>query len=117
MAYSDWNYSSSWRMKRFSHSSRLECSLAMLELRRNDVLLDYGGGDGHLIKLASESTQCLTYILFEPSEYIKEAQTSLASIPNITFCSNPIQLPDGMCSKMSCLEVFETSNRHPCCLP
>ena len=79
----------------------------MLELNCNDVLLDYGGGDGHLIRLASEAKPCSNYFLLEPSDNMREARATLAGIQNVTFCSNSADLADSMFSKISCLEVFE----------
>jgi SAM-dependent methyltransferase len=70
-------------------------------------ILDYGGGNGELVKhlLRNISAQAC---VFEPTpDLMAEAQSNLAGIGSITFCSTSQKLSSGSFDLVFCLEVLE----------
>ena len=92
MAYGECNYSSRWLIKRLSHASRFDSAVKLLDLKRDDVFLDYGGGDGHLITLASESQPAASYSLFEPSANLDEARVNLGNVRGVVLYSSTSEI-------------------------
>lgn len=106
MSYAFGMYDSPSRLTRFSHNSRYKGALQLLELSPNDVLLDYGGGDGQLIALAMERNRGGRYIVFDPSN-LAEAERKLGSFDNVTLVNGTSNLPDASFTGIACLEVLE----------
>ena len=94
------------RLRRFSHNSRYNASLQLLEIRPNDTVLDYGGGDGQLIALAIKRNLGCRYICFEPGD-LSEAERKLGSFGNVTLVNSTTQLLDASFTRIACLEVLE----------
>ena len=107
MAYGECNYSSRWRIKRLSHASRFVAAIKLLDMKQEDVFLDYGGGDGHLITLAAESQPDASYSLFEPSANLDEARVNLGHVRGVVLYSSTTEIAPATFSKISCLEVLE----------
>ena len=106
MGHREANYASRSRLKRFSHGARFLGALRLLDLDETDVVLDYGGGDGHLISLAFEVQPKASYSVFEPAT-LEEARNNLESLPGVGLYSATAAMAPAMFSKICCLEVLE----------
>ena len=107
MGYDNATYSSRWFVKRLSHQSRFTCALELLDLRREDIFLDFGAGDGHLVGMAYERQPQANYSLLEIDFNIDVIRKNLAHLPVLRIYKKAADIPLSTFSKISCLEVLE----------
>ena len=102
-------------IKRFSHSKRFEFAIDLLSFSVNDNYLDYGTGDGYMLKMVERSKTAPSLIVgYEPTEtqYVQASFIFEGSMrPKIYNSTN--ELCDEGYNKISCLEVLEhLSDKH-----
>ncbi len=75
-------------------------------MKASDVFLDYGGGDGHLIRTAISQGLGGKFAIYDP-HLLRDARETLAGFSEVAFCEQASALPDRSFSKIACLEVLE----------
>jgi len=107
MAYSQWTTGSRSAIKRFSHNARIDRAIGLLDPQAEDRILDYGSGDGMLLRRIHERQPGARLAGFEP-RISEEARQRTAGIPNLVGIFDSIeQLADFLPTKIACLEVLE----------
>jgi SAM-dependent methyltransferase len=99
------------RFKRFSHGARIELALRLLDPRSGDRILDYGAGDGGLLRrlhaLQPEARLCG----FEPRCGPGTARL-VEQIPSLVGMVDSMEPVEGFRpNKIACLEVLEHLRR------
>jgi SAM-dependent methyltransferase len=100
--YSKATYNSPNPLRRFSHRTRFKKSYSLIDLKKDELLLDYGCGDGHFLEQLQQN--------FSPQNLIGYEPDSSAYIYNNTKVTNKIaELFDKNMKfdKISCFEVLE----------
>jgi len=95
--------------KRLLQRRRLCDALRLLEgLQKPRYIVDLGAGDGELCKQLAECYPEAGIVCYEPHpEIMGQARENLSASANVTFCTDPAQLPQGPVDMVFCLEVFE----------
>ncbi len=70
--YKEITYNSKSLIKRWLHRRRFNEVVKILNLKTSDLLLDYGCGDGYLLKLCSKSISSQNLYGFEPANNMYE---------------------------------------------
>ncbi len=97
-------------IKRFSHTSRFNIAIELLKPSTNDTILDYGTGDGHMVKRVRDANQQCRIVGYEPvAEMYDELQKTLSgSIENEEVeIFNDLSGESDEFNKICCLEVLE----------
>lgn len=97
-------------IKRFSHSKRFEFAIDLLAFCADDKYLDYGTGDGYMLKLAERSRTPPSLIVgYEPIEtqYVQASSFISEGITSSKIYISASELCDEGYNKISCLEVLE----------
>lgn len=114
MSYSELTVESPSLLKRFSHSKRFEVALELLALECNDEILDYGTGDGFMLKkLLTGNPQ--TIVGYEPleSQYQQLKQfVDRHQLGNVTIIDDLNRIETHRFDKICCLEVLEHLTEH-----
>lgn len=72
------------------------------------TILDFGAGNGELIKLASDRYSNAQFFCYEPNPSLaEEAKSNLVSIQNVSFCGSLNDINNCRFDLIFCLEVFE----------
>lgn len=96
-------------LKRFAHRRRLRDALGLIttshEPRR---VLDFGAGNGELLKRAVEIWPGAELMCYEPDAgRMNQAREHLAGVPGVSFLDSTDQLSGIRADTIFCLEVFE----------
>ena len=109
MSYSELTIENPSLLKRFSHTKRFDIALELLAVERNDEILDYGTGDGFMLKkLLSANPQSV--VGYEPmeSQYKQlEEFISKQGIDNVAIIGDLSCIETSRFDKICCLEVLE----------
>ena len=105
--YQDFTYSSPSLIKRFLHQKRFADALMVLDLQQRDIFLDYGCGDGYLLKLATKEIPSKSLFGYEPADEIFLQAKKIHENTGVTIVNNLGELPAMKFSKISCLETCE----------
>lgn len=112
MSYRELTVCSRSRLKRYSHGKRFILALELLDLRENDSVLDYGAGDGYLVRSIRGTGIPLTVTGYEPDTRIfREMQEGLNSLDKIYLVNDLQALGQAGFDKIACLEVLEHLDR------
>ncbi|MFB2922045.1 class I SAM-dependent methyltransferase [Aerosakkonema funiforme] len=111
MSYSQRLLQKGNRLTRFAHQSRFSAVLNVLGNTRYDRALDYGCGDGWLLRTAYEQNTVKSGIGVDVDPYMLSAcQEIFADIPGFQFCK-PEELsqkiPPQSCDIIFCTETLE----------
>lgn len=103
--YKEGTYRSGSFIKRWLHQRRFKEASKILNLKKSDLLLDYGCGDGYLLTLCSKSIPSQNLYGFEPvNEMYKEAIQNVGKKIKIV---QDLKELNNKFTKISCLEVCE----------
>lgn len=100
-------YESPFRIKRYLHQKRFIDALRVLNLKKHDLFLDYGCGDGYLLLMASKFIPPERLFGFEPAENMFQQAIERLTGTGITVVSNLDDLTYKTFTKISCLETCE----------
>lgn len=109
MSYAELTIENPSFLKRFSHAKRFDIALELLEVGCNDEILDYGTGNGFMLKkLLSANPQSI--VGYEPMEsqykqlekFVAAQGTNKVKIINDLSCIETCRF-----DKVCCLEVLE----------
>lgn len=106
MKYSQWTTASPSRIKRFSHRKRLQIAERFAS---NGRILDYGAGDGELLRLLASLQGCTAELWgFEPY-LLQAARDNLARLvgERVRLVESLDGLPMQYFDRVYCLEVLE----------
>lgn len=97
------------RLKRFSHRARFDLALRLLQPRGGERILDYGGGDGHLVALLQAVEPAATYRLYEPQASMADQAEQRLRASQLEACllREHAQLQGQQFDKLACCEVLE----------
>ncbi len=84
MAYSQWTTGSRSAIKRFAHNARIDRAIDLLALEPGDRILDYGMGDGMLLRRIHQRQPGARLCGFEP-RISQEAEAGTADIALLTL--------------------------------
>ena len=94
--------------KRWLQRRRLTDALGVIRGPAPATVVDYGGGDGELLRLAADLWPGARLICFEPVPALAdEARTNLAVVAAAEVVEAEAALPDGVADVVFCTEVFE----------
>lgn len=104
-AYQEYTYRSQSPIKRWLHQKRFDQALKILDLKKTDLLLDYGCGDGYLLKLCSKIIPSQNLFGFDPAdimhkEAVKNVGKKIKVVKNINELNKKF-------TKIACLETCE----------
>ena len=109
MSYAELTIENPSLLKRFSHAKRFDVALELLDVGCNDEILDYGTGDGFMLKkLLSANPQSI--VGYEPmeSQYKQlEEFVGMHGINKVTIISDLSCIETRRFDKVCCLEVLE----------
>src|SRR5262245_25703574 len=98
-------------IKRWIHRRRFRDALAVLDSRSSNravEILDFGGGDGELLRQCLQSRPEVSVTLYEPTSSLrKEAEEKLARWPRAKITGDSRTLPIAAFDFVYCLEVLE----------
>ena len=98
-------------MKRWLQYRRLTTAVNLAlstQAQGVESVLDFGAGNGELIKVASAMYLNTQFYCYEPTpSLVKEAESNLFSIKNVRFCDSLNEVNDRLFNLIFCLEVFE----------
>lgn len=98
---------SRWRIQRFSHSRRYGYALKFLALKPGHKVLDYGSGDGHLLRLAYRCQLRADYWAYEPvDEQFRQLRESTRQT-DIRLTRSTRDFEDAAFDRIACCEVLE----------
>ena len=105
LTYQEITYNSKLPIKRWLHQRRFNEAVKLLNLKTSDLLLDYGCGDGHLLKLCLKSIPSQNLYGFEPANnmYEEAVQNVGKRIKIVQDCKEL----NKKFTKISCLETCE----------
>ena len=107
MAYSQWTTGSRSAIKRFAHNARIDRAIDLLALEPGDRILDYGMGDGMLLRRIHQRQPGARLCGFEP-RISQEAEAGTADIATLDGIYDSVEpLGDFGPTKIACLEVLE----------
>ncbi len=104
--YSSYTYNSSSFIQRWVHIKRFSDAIRLLDICETDRLLDYGCGDGWLLKRIREKCNNIELLGFEPVEDLFTQAINNADGTNIKVVKDIIGV-SGSFTKISCLETCE----------
>ncbi len=109
MSYAKKTFEDSSFVKRLFQNSRLKDAMRLVPGRADPKLIvDFGAGNGELCKHLSGRFPKAKILCYEPHpELHEEARQNLEGTDNITFISDPAELPRASAELLFCLEVFE----------
>ncbi|MEO6338485.1 MAG: class I SAM-dependent methyltransferase [Caulobacteraceae bacterium] len=95
-------------LKRWLQRRRLRDALGAIRAPTPAVVVDYGGGDGELLRLAAQIWPDARLICFEPvASLAEEARINLAGLGAAEVVCAEADLPAGVADVVFCTEVFE----------
>lgn len=104
-AYQEYTYRSQSPIKRWLHQKRFDETLKLLNLKKTDLLLDYGCGDGHLLKLCSKIIPAQNLFGFDPADIMhKEAVKNVSKKIKVV---KDLKKLNKKFTKITCLETCE----------
>jgi 2-polyprenyl-3-methyl-5-hydroxy-6-metoxy-1,4-benzoquinol methylase len=110
MSYSNQTINNKSSIKRFSHKRRFQVALSLLDLKINDSILDFGTGEGHLLKLLAEQKDVKEIVGYEPViDMFQELSVNIENLNynNIQIIYDLESLKEKEFDYVSCFEVFE----------
>lgn len=110
MAYADITVNDPNFVKRWLQRKRISDATDVVKASKHENrphIMDYGAGDGELIRQLAGITSIHAYI-FEPSPVMMdEARRNLANVDPVAFIDNLSVIDSGTIDYVFCLEVFE----------
>lgn len=105
--YGAYTYEDPNLIKRWLHQNRFKKARQLLDLKREDVFLDYGCGDGHLLFLLKNILPAENLFGFEPvKEMLNQAKKNLKQ-SQIKLFNASKELLNRKFDKISCLDTCE----------
>lgn len=106
VGYSTATHASRSKVKRWSHGSRFKAALSTVAIQSGSKILDYGAGDGHLLKAIADGSDAGELWAFEP-RHADAARLSLAAEKNARVVTKTQELPNNYFDIIFCMEVLE----------
>jgi SAM-dependent methyltransferase len=111
MPYADITIRDRNPLKRWLQRRRFSDALKALgEIRAGEQIrvLDFGAGDGELVRRIAASAASIEFTVFEPSpSLMAEARENLARLDSVIFADDLESVAPESCDYVVCLEVFE----------
>ncbi|WP_418511534.1 class I SAM-dependent methyltransferase [Corallibacter sp.] len=110
MAYAEYTRNNKSLIKRFSHQKRFDVAIKLIDLKANQSLLDFGTGDGYLLKCLNDAHKNVKLYGYDPLDFMfEELKTTIKenSLKNISITSNLSTLNSLEFDIVSCQEVLE----------
>jgi len=110
MGYADITFKDKNRIKRWLQRSRLSRAirLASPSFSDNSRILDFGAGNGELLRVISRNYSSAGMICYEPApDLMIEAVANLAGLKKIEYFRSVDSITSGSVDLVFCLEVFE----------
>ncbi len=105
--YTNSTINSSSVLHAFSHKKRFSVALKLIDPRDSEAVLDYGTGDGYMVKLVSEVHSGKVVGYTPVNQQMVDYLNSSISNDNVSFTRDLSSLKKGSFSKICCLEVLE----------
>jgi len=108
--YAELTTNNSSALKRFSHGRRFRQALALMEIKTGDRVLDFGAGDGFMMRIIASTHEPGELVGYEPmeSQYVQLFTTIKEFGDNrLTAVGEISRLCDAGFDKICCLEVLE----------
>ncbi len=103
--YSNETFRNPLIIKRFSHNLRFRLSLHLISPKDSDRILDYGTGDGHILRELYNINKKCRLVGYEPLEN-RELKENFTDNKDIQITNNPDTI-DTLFNKITCFEVLE----------
>jgi SAM-dependent methyltransferase len=107
MGLTDYTVNSSSTIKRFSHRSRLGRAVLLLDPAPGDRILDYGTGDGALLRFLAEREPRARLAGYEPVHHAEAAMATRTIESVECVCDSLEAIRRFRPNKIACLEVLE----------
>lgn len=111
--YSDSTYASASKIKRWLHEKRFAAAIKILNIKSNDIFLDYGCGDAHLLQLCAKIWPAQNLFGFEPAASLRDQAIKTVALLGVKLVGNlselnlPINGQRLQFTKIACLETCE----------
>jgi len=105
--YQNSTYQSPSFIKRYLHQKRFRDIVDILKLKKFDTFLDYGCGDGYLLKLVSTIINPRNVFGFEPAKSMYKQALENLKEEGIVVASDSNTLPYKEFTRIACLETCE----------
>jgi hypothetical protein len=105
--YRYYTYDSPFIIKRWLHKKRYSDVLHIIDPRPSDILLDYGCGDGFLLKNLSRSLPAGRLYGYEPAEALYDEACLNLTGTGVTVSKAVDSLKKEVFTKITCLETCE----------
>jgi 2-polyprenyl-3-methyl-5-hydroxy-6-metoxy-1,4-benzoquinol methylase len=92
---------------RRSHLKRYQTAIALLDVRPDSRVLDYGSGDGFLITQLLQQGRGARLTALEPMAFLQEQFRGRVSDPAVSLAASVDDLPSAGYDRIACLEVLE----------
>ncbi|WP_338733665.1 class I SAM-dependent methyltransferase [Mangrovimonas cancribranchiae] len=110
MSYAKLTRENKSRIRQYSHQKRLNIAVKLIDLKQDESLIDYGTGDGYLLKLIYTRLKTKQLYGFDPVEdMFEELKQTIAtySLQDVTITKNLNTLENKKFDVVSCQEVLE----------
>jgi 2-polyprenyl-3-methyl-5-hydroxy-6-metoxy-1,4-benzoquinol methylase len=107
MTYSHLTIDSESAIKRFSHRTRFSIAQRLLRASAGHRVLDYGAGDGYLLRLIAATAPAAVMVAYDPSEDMLSQIRGASSSNTISAVAETTGFQDHFFDRIVCLEVLE----------
>lgn len=105
-------HQSRWWLKRFSHRSRFELAIRLLDVKTESHVLDFGSGDGFLLDQLLDVVRSGSLTAFEPFADLREPMIKNFAETSIDVVGEPRDFNGRTFDRIACLEVLEHLQPH-----
>lgn len=110
MSYSSITFEDGNQLKRWLQRKRLDSAIKLANeyLNSAQVVVDFGAGNGELLKILGSEFNGSSMICYEPTHtLLEEAKKNLHDMSNVSFFSSSDLIGTDAADVIFCLEVFE----------
>ena len=110
MSYAKQTIQNRSAIKKFSHQKRFDVAVALTDPKPGDHILDFGTGDGYLLKCLAEAASNIKLYGYEPVDKMYtqlESHMKSLSLDHIRIEQQLDLLPKAYFHTISCMEVLE----------
>ena len=105
--YHTYTYNDPFFIKRWLHRRRFDDAIDLLDLKKDDQLLDYGCGDGYFLKVLADGKIIGSLYGFEPAGNMFEQAKKNLTGTNVELFREYQEFQNKRFDKISCLETGE----------
>ncbi|RSK40268.1 class I SAM-dependent methyltransferase [Mangrovimonas spongiae] len=110
MSYAKLTRENKSKIRKYSHQKRLDMAVKLIDLKQDESLIDYGTGDGYLLKLIYTKLKNKQLYGFDPvDDMFEELKQTIAtySLQDVSITKNLNTLENKKFDVVSCQEVLE----------